>query len=114
MKFSGKIICGARRESMVDAVKLADYQRMLNPPRQRVTQDQFDQILYDAIHRDKTQPPAAIERWAHRHYEVLTDAEQQRPEDFGPNGDSTTATYSASRGVGRKTRPSCSANKLHG
>src|ERR1019366_849887 len=42
----------------------------------------FDQILYDAIHPDKTQPPAAIERWAHRHYEVLTESEWQHREDF--------------------------------
>ena len=43
---------------------------MMPPKRKKVTQDEFDQIVYDAIYRDKTQPPAAIERWAHRHYEV--------------------------------------------
>ena len=93
MTVTGKIICGARRDTKADAEKLSAYQKALNPPRQKVTQDQFDQILYDAIHRDKTQPPAAIERWANRHYEVLTDSEWQRRADFGPNGDATTPGF---------------------
>lgn len=53
------------------AIKRALIDQALNPPRKQVTQDEFDQIVYDAIWRDKTQPPAAHVRWANRNYELI-------------------------------------------
>jgi hypothetical protein len=60
-----------KRSDESDRAKLQAYQALLNPPKKPVTADDFEQIIYDAIARDKTQPPAAILRWAHRHYKIV-------------------------------------------
>ncbi len=78
---------------MTATSKQAAYEQALHPPRKPVTADEFDQIIYDAVARDKTISREAIVRWAHRTYEVLTSQEFQRREDFGPNGDATTPGF---------------------
>jgi hypothetical protein len=52
-------------------VREAAYQRALHPPKTRVSAEEFEQIVYDAIYRNRAHTsPAAIQRWAKRVFEI--------------------------------------------
>lgn len=59
-------------QGKIKAARMAAYQAALHPPRQAVTQDEFDQIVADAVYRNReSSSPQTILRWAQKNYMIL-------------------------------------------
>ncbi|HEX4275795.1 MAG TPA: hypothetical protein VHZ74_10590 [Bryobacteraceae bacterium] len=59
------------RVSVRQIVKDAAYQRAMHPPRKAVSAEELEQIVYDAIFRNRAHTsPASVLRWAQQTHEV--------------------------------------------
>ncbi len=99
---------------MTATSKQAAYEQALHPPRKPVTADEFDQIIYDAVARDKSISREAIVRWAHRTYEIiaLTEAEAAgRVSTPDPNTHGMTGIAGQGERAGLNEHSGCSSEK---
>lgn len=51
-------------------LKRIAYDRALNPTRRRLSADEFDEVVYDAVAREPHRSRASIVAWAKKNFEV--------------------------------------------